>query len=1031
MMSTKLNISLKKLDMISENKTEKTGLVFTSEKPDNPYEYVAIEEAQKYAPTAIYFRRFADNRPPIPQIYIYDYSSKMILDSEDKNTITNLHRQLWNSGHIPLFYIFTQTEVLIFNCYKEPKFNIENNKPEFTVFESIDLAAKIDSQIEKKRQAFSAKHFDNGTFLESSDYRHDFDLKNSAYETLLARLKDIWKLVIKIQNLPQEIAQKLLVMSILVKYLEERKDQDGNTVFPNDYFAKFVDGATEFIDVFKVKGACLQLFDNLSDAGHFNGQIFRWENKEERRIIEDTDLQELALFLEGKLESDSQYSLWRLYDFNHLPIELISNIYEEFLGNKPGVVYTPPFLVNFLINECMPLEEPKEDFKVLDPACGSGIFLVAAYKRIIQWWRSFNNWQKPNRQILQQLLRKTIFGVDKDPEAIRLAFFSLSLALCDLLTVKEIWEDLKFENLTVSNLKASDFFKLMTTKSLDNNFDLVIGNPPFGTFNKALKSTAATHIEEITINSKKRYEIPDKEISLLFAEQAINLTKPGGLQCFILPAGKFLYNNRSFEFRKYFFEKYDVPQIIDFTHIARVLFKASSFQSEGGADVATLALFSRNQRPDNKDILHITVRRTKPVKEKIYFELDHYDFHYVPMKLAISNKKADKMVWKSNYLGGGRIHCLMSRLAKLRTLKEFLQEQMDLKWIIQNDNEIYDDGEILRLEAYLKSGDYSTFTKKETDDFFYLKNKYDRWNYAEGFKEGSKKNKKASYITGRKTLPTKAFTNIGINEDLIHDCEKVYFSEIPNETLFSPPHILLKKGIIGKTTLTLAYRNDYLTHMRRIIGIHAPKNQEKELRELESRLKDNKLYLFFIAAFSAELLVSRATSFLKNDIDNLPYPESKNELELFEIEQTLVDDVLNYMIEFRSKGENAKIVKKVSKEDLDKFAAVYCKMLNTVYKNLQPYKQAIFTKNYVCLPFYFGEPEPNIDANDLTKFEQDLNQLLIKHQPGANLRVIRLLRIYEQNIIYIIKPNQLRYWLRSVAVKDADETFVYLSKSGY
>ena len=81
--------------------------------------------------------------------------------------------------------------------------------------------------------------------------------------------------------------------------------------------------------------------------------------------------------------------MWSLYSFRYLPIELISRIYEEFIPDTAGVVYTPPFLVDLLIDECMPLDNHDKftnaKFKVIDPSCGSGIFCVAAYQRLIDW----------------------------------------------------------------------------------------------------------------------------------------------------------------------------------------------------------------------------------------------------------------------------------------------------------------------------------------------------------------------------------------------------------------------------------------------------------------------------------------------------------------------------------------------------------------------------------------------------------------------------------------------------------------------
>ncbi|AZS19331.1 hypothetical protein CSW63_00955 (plasmid) [Caulobacter sp. FWC26] len=73
---------------------------------------------------------------------------------------------------------------------------------------------------------------------------------------------------------------------------------------------------------------------------------------------------------------------------------------------------------------------------ILDPACGSGVFLVEAYKRLILHWRSRNDWRKINVTVLKQLLEH-IRGVDLEQGAIELAAFSLCLALCDALQPEE------------------------------------------------------------------------------------------------------------------------------------------------------------------------------------------------------------------------------------------------------------------------------------------------------------------------------------------------------------------------------------------------------------------------------------------------------------------------------------------------------------------------------------------------------------------------------------------------------------------
>lgn len=100
----------------------------------------------------------------------------------------------------------------------------------------------------------------------------------------------------------------------------------------------------------------------------------------------------------------------------------------------------------------MSFQQNEYSFKVIDPACGSGIFLVTAFKRLIQWWRIANNFQKPNKDILKNILRRNIYGIDKDCNAVQLTYFSLCLSLCDMLSPKDLYpEKLHFDNLLNSN----------------------------------------------------------------------------------------------------------------------------------------------------------------------------------------------------------------------------------------------------------------------------------------------------------------------------------------------------------------------------------------------------------------------------------------------------------------------------------------------------------------------------------------------------------------------------------------------------
>ena len=897
---------LEQLDMLDTESPESPefqesfGLVFTDSLSlsCNNYERLALEKARKYKADAIYFRRFENRMTSIPQVYIYDFTS-VDKDVNDQD-IGELHRKLWNSGQTPMFFIFTRTEIKIFNCLKSPDFDPETEKITSTPMEFINLAADIEDQLEKEKlNEFSAGKFDNGSFWDTSKYREEFQLKDSSYEKLLEYLKEVRDHIIKEKKYPKPIIDKLLVMSILLKYLEDRTDPEGNKVFPVDFFHRFSAGAQNFTDVLKEKGACLRLFDYLSK--HFNGEIFQWEDEEERALLAQTDLRPLALFSEARSETGGQRTLWPLYSFDDLPIELISNIYEEFLGkgNKKGVVYTPPYLVHFLIDESMPLESPRENFKVLDPACGSGVFLVAAYQRIIDWWRIRNDWKKPGLATLKKLLKENIYGVDIEPGAVRLAIFSLSLVLLDELSPKEIWENLKFDNLEQSgNLFEKDFFHLLRHGKMESQFDLVIGNPPF---KENFTTDDANYIE--VRQQERRPPIPNKQLALLFLEQSPAMCKDGGLLCLIVPTGPFLYNAGSLDFRKHFLQMYNVIQILDFTSLSDILFCSTQ--------VAAAAVFARKEEPNLKTILHATFRRTKVSKEKIYFQLDHYDFHRVAYKYALNSP----LIWKANLLGGGRLHGLVSRLATFRTLGNYLEEK------IKNNG----------------------------------------WVVAEGF------------IIGNKNEITRL--------------------------------------------QALADRGEQLT------------NEEiKELKQIENRIQGNSACLFHSSVFSGSYMIDRVTAILKNDIDNLPYPEDKNDFDFSEVENILMDDVLDYMLEFRRKGENSSAMAPVTRDQLLRFGETYCKLLNAVYEKFKPH-EPVESDNFIYFPVYYGE-KPRLGTTDPAQFEKSLNQLVHKTL-GRNLKIARVLRLYDKNVIYLIKPKQARYWLRSAAIRDADETYEDLIKQGY
>jgi len=186
---------------------------------------------------------------------------------------------------------------------------------------------------------------------------------------------------------------------------------------------------------------------------------------------------------------------------------------------------------------------------------------------------------------------------------------------------------------------------------------------------------------------------------------------------------------------------------------------------------------------------------------------------------------------------------------------------------------------------------------------------------------------------------------------------------------------------------------------------------------------------------SARSGVSRSTAtLLQKDIMKLPYPLNSDELNLSYVEKILRDDALNYALDQISRGENAKVNNNVTEQQLIQFSEIFTKALNSIYADAKK-RFKIYTiidaKTFFATVFQYTAKDidkPSIRTS--TQSEISISELVAKHM-GKNLRINRVLKLYEKDKIYLIKPKQLRYWLKSIALRDADETLNDLQKAGY
>ena len=340
-------------------------------------EYVSVDKADKLTPhekhylewgrdkikaDGVLFQRIPVNNTCFPLVYFRR------LQDDNPDTIAQAHRLAWNMGRAPLLFLVLPGKIRVHSTF-EPPIRKSNNTldSEAGLIDILDLTARtiISRQTLAK---YRREELLSGRYWESDENRKRFDPNTRVEKNLLDNLSAIRKCLIQ-KGLEPQVVHALLGRSIFIQYLQDRKDCNGHDAFPEDYLSRFHKGATSFPDVLGVKTATYDLFETLGEK--FNGDIFPVTSSE-RDSVKLEHLSILARFLRGTITvGNHQLHFWPLYSFDAIPIEFISNMYEEFfhyektevkqntrksVEGKKGTFYTPHRLVEFLMDEVLPWE---------------------------------------------------------------------------------------------------------------------------------------------------------------------------------------------------------------------------------------------------------------------------------------------------------------------------------------------------------------------------------------------------------------------------------------------------------------------------------------------------------------------------------------------------------------------------------------------------------------------------------------------------------------------------------------------------
>lgn len=376
----------------------------------------------------------------------------------------------WNFGLAPLLWVVTPTDVRLYNSYALPNGDGSTGEPLST------FAINFSDALRALNAICGRFATENGGFW-SSDIGASIDRKTRVDRELLLELRALESKLSEVHApvaAPVPFAQRLIGRCIFSWYLIDRNLAP--RLFPKDL-------PTNLCDIFSRKEHVQSLFEWLRST--FNGDLFSADDLDaDIAALSDSHLHLLNEFISGRSLVDSNHGQARLFRFRFdaIPVELISSIYEQFarahdstLASRQSLHYTPIELVNFVLDPVF--KDLAPDARIIDPTCGSGVFLVEAFRRLVAMRAGSS---RASRRLVRDVLYNQLFGIDINPTAINIAAFSLYLAALeldeDLFTASG---PLKFEHLIGRNLFVGDALAELPSRISAKPFDAIVGNPPW------------------------------------------------------------------------------------------------------------------------------------------------------------------------------------------------------------------------------------------------------------------------------------------------------------------------------------------------------------------------------------------------------------------------------------------------------------------------------------------------------------------------------------------------------------------------
>lgn len=552
------------------------------------------------------------------------------------------------------------------------------------------------------------------------------------------------------ENTIIEKVQKLLDRFLFICFCEDKG------LLPNEIFYKTLEKGKNFGDVFEVfKMLCnwINLGNPRENISHFNGGLFKNDDVLESLYVDNDVFEEMKKISEYDFDSELNENILghifeqSISDIEDLKKELNGEEFDKKKGKrkKDGIFYTPKYITKYIVENSIKnwlddkrkelgedklpelseadfeikysskksderifsknykkhiefwtkYREAVKNIKVVDPACGSGAFLITAFEYLLNYNNYLNDkifdltgtkdlFSDTTREILQN----NIFGVDLNKESVEITKLSLWLKTANKnKTLATLENNIKCGNSLIDDIEIAGELAFNWEKEFpqvfkNGGFDVVIGNPPY----VRVQGLKENYLEQTKYYEKNYVSATGSyDIYALFMEKGFKLINKKGLVSFILPH-KFLVTDFGSGIRKFFVEKRAVESLLHFG--SELVF------SEASTYTCIVTLSKKNKEK-------ILFKKVNPNKISEIFKWDKMDYN------LLSNKNWD--------LQSEEIYNLIKKLKKqLYTVEEVFKSIF--QGIATSLDDVYvfegkEEGNIIK--GYNKKFDYEFEIEKE------------------------------------------------------------------------------------------------------------------------------------------------------------------------------------------------------------------------------------------------------------------------------------------------------------------------------